>query len=151
MILVSVMPLWRMRCRLPIGGLPKLYVGVVETRDLGMKLHAEAQRRSPARGGRPLPHYQSRLRLGSGREPFVTMMKAAELRESDDLARNRRTGGTRLGAVFGERQVGPGSMVIVEVGRQDPSQVMRVQDNDMIEAFPPDRSYDALDIGVLPR
>ena len=42
-------------------------------------------------------------------------------------------------------------MVIVEVGRQDPSQVARVQDNDMIEAFPPDRSDDALDIGVLPR
>ncbi len=27
----------------------------------------------------------------------------------------------------------------------------RVQDNDMIEALPPDRSDDALDIGVLPR
>ncbi len=79
------------------------------------------------------------------------MMKAADLRESYNLARTRRTGRTRIGAVFGERQVGPGSGVIVEVGRQDPSQVTRVQDNDMIEAFPPDRSDDALDIGVLPR
>ncbi len=42
-------------------------------------------------------------------------------------------------------------MVIVEVGRQDPTKVRRVQDNDMIEALPPDRSDDALDIGVLPR
>ena len=79
------------------------------------------------------------------------MMKAAELRESDNLARTRRTGRTRIGAVFGERQVGPGSVVIVEVGRQDPSQLTRVQDNDMIETFPLDRSDDALDIGILPR
>jgi len=41
-------------------------------------------------------------------------------------------------------------MIIVEVGRQDPTQVTSVQHNDMIEALPPDRSDDALDIGVLP-
>ncbi len=79
------------------------------------------------------------------------MMKAADLRESYNLARTRRTGWTRIGAVFGERQVGPGSVVIVEVGRQDPPQVTRVHDDDMIKALPPDRSDDALDIGVLPR
>ena len=59
---------------------------------------------------------RSRLRLGSGREPFVSMMKAADLRESDNLARTRWAGRTRLWAVLGERQVSPGSMVIVEVG-----------------------------------
>ena len=94
---------------------------------------------------------RGRLRLGSGREPFVAMMKAAELWESDDLARIGWAGRTRLGAVLCERQVGPGSMVIVEIERQDPSQVTRVQYNDMIEAFPPDRSNDALDIRILPR
>ncbi len=93
---------------------------------------------------------RGRLRLGSGRESFVSVMKAADLRESDNLSRIRWTGRTRFWAVLGERQVGPGSMIIVEVGRQDPTQVTRVHDNDMIEALPPDRSNDALDIGVLP-
>ncbi len=78
------------------------------------------------------------------------MMKAAYLRESDNVARTRRTGRARLRTVFGERQMGPGSMVVVDVGRQDPLQVMRVQDNNVIEAFPPDRPDDALDIGILP-
>ncbi len=55
-------------------------------------------------------------RLGSGREPFVPMMQAAELWECDNLASTRWAYGTRIGAVLCERQVGPGLMVIVEVG-----------------------------------
>jgi len=126
-------------------------VCVVETADLGTEKHTEVPRGSPARVGRPPSQYRSRSRLGSGREPFVAMMKAADLWECDNLASTRWAYGTRIGAVLCERQVGPGSMVIVEVGRQDPTQVTRVQDNDMIEALPPDRSDDALNIGVLPR
>ena len=84
----------------------KLYVCLVETAGLGTEKHTEAPWRSPARGGWLPQHCRSRLRLGSGREPFVKMMQAAELRESYNLARTRRTGRTWLGAVLGERQVG---------------------------------------------
>ena len=55
-------------------------------------------------------------RLGSGRETFVAMMKSTDLREGNDLAWTRRPFRARLGTVFSERQVRPGSMVIVEVG-----------------------------------
>ena len=55
-------------------------------------------------------------RKRSGREPFVAMMQAADLWESDDLARIGRMNQTWFRAVFSERQVSPGSMVIVEAG-----------------------------------
>ena len=51
-----------------------------------------------------------------GRETFVTMMQAADLWESDDLARIGRMNQTWFRAVLLKRQVSPGSMVIVEVG-----------------------------------
>jgi hypothetical protein len=44
------------------------------------------------------------------------MMKSTDLREGNDLAWARRPFRARLGTVFSEPQVGPGSMVIVEVG-----------------------------------
>ncbi len=55
-------------------------------------------------------------RLGLGRETFVAMMKSTDLREGNDLAWTRRLFRARLGTVFSERQMSPGSMVIVEVG-----------------------------------
>jgi hypothetical protein len=44
------------------------------------------------------------------------MMQAADLWESDDLARIGRMNQTWFRAVLLKRQVSPGSMVIVEVG-----------------------------------
>ena len=69
------------------------------------------------------PHCRGRFRLGSRREPFESVMKVADPRGSDNLSRIRWTGRTRFWAVLGERQLGPGSTIIIEVGRQDPTQV----------------------------
>ena len=50
-----------------------------------------------------------------GGEPFVAMMQAADLWESDDLARIRRMDRTWFRAVLLKRQVSSGSMVIVKI------------------------------------
>ncbi len=67
---------------------------------------------------RPLPSAsgvkkEAPQRLGG--EPFVAMMQAADLWESDDLARIRRMNRTWFRAVLFKRQVSSGSMVIVEI------------------------------------
>ncbi len=67
---------------------------------------------------RPLPSAsgakkEALQRLGG--EPFVAMMQAADLWESDDLARIRRMNRAWIRAVLLKRQVSSGSMVIVEI------------------------------------
>ena len=57
---------------------------VVETKGLGTELHPETPRRSSARGGRSPLQCRILSRLGSGREPLVPMMQAADLWESDN-------------------------------------------------------------------
>ncbi len=52
-----------------------------------------------------------------GRLPLATRSKqAANLRESNNHSRIQWTGRMRFWAVIGERQVGPGSMINIEVG-----------------------------------
>jgi hypothetical protein len=60
----------------------------------------------------------SRVRTAAWIKPrdVHTMMKSTDLRESNDLAWTGRFFRARLGTVFSERQVSPGSMVIVEIG-----------------------------------
>ena len=79
------------------------------------------------------------------------MTQAADLWESDDLARIRRMNRTWFRAILLKRQVSSGSMVMVEIRCQDPPQVPFTRDDDVIEAFTPDRSDDAFRVGVLPR
>ena len=84
----------------------------------------------------------------SGGEPLVAVMQAADFWESDDLARIGWMNRTRIRAVLLKRQVRSGSVIIVEVGRQDTAQMLFIHDDHVIEAFAPDRSDDA---GALPR
>ncbi len=58
----------------------------------------------------------SSLQPGSGRETFIAMMKSTNLWKGDDLALAGRLSRARLRAILPERQMSPGSMVIVEVG-----------------------------------
>ena len=74
-------------------------------------------------------------------------MKSTDLRKGNDLARTRRPFRTRLGTVFSERQVRPGSMVIIEVGGKDLPQVMFVQDDDVVQTF----AHDSFNVRILPR
>src|SRR5207247_4633605 len=52
-----------------------------------------------------------------------------------------------LGCALGQREVGPGPVVVVDVLRQDPQQMPFAN---MVKAFQSNRSNHALGIGVLP-
>ena len=78
----------------------KFHLRLVDAPDAGMDLHADALQLSAAVATDRPSQRRNRLRLGSGREPFVSMMKAADLRESDNPARTRWAGRTRF---LGER------------------------------------------------
>jgi hypothetical protein len=65
------------------------------------------------------------------------MMKPTDLREGDDLALVERLSRARLWAILSKGEVGPGVVVILQVGQQEPPEVLFAQDDDMIEAFEP--------------
>ena len=72
------------------------------------------------------------FRLGSGREPLVAMMQTADLWNGDDLTRIGWMNRTWFRAALLKRQVRSGSMVIVEIRGEDPTQMALVQDDHMI-------------------
>ena len=78
------------------------------------------------------------------------MMQSADLREGDNLASGGRVCGTGVRTVLVEREMRSGPMIVLNVGRQDASQMTLVDDDDVIKAFAADRANDALDLGVLP-
>ena len=53
--------------------------------------------------------------------------------------------------VFGEGEVGPGTVIVLEVPGEDVSQVALAQDEDIVETLSPDRADEAFREGVLPR
>jgi hypothetical protein len=79
------------------------------------------------------------------------MMQTANLRQRNDIAGRGRLYGTRLRAVFAERKMRSYVMMVLKIARQDAAQVMLVEDDDVIQTFPADRTDETLDIGVLPR
>ena len=83
----------------------------------------------------------------SGGETLVAMMQATDLRycnhSSDPVWLNR----ARDRAILVERKMGARSMVILEVGRQDATQMAFVEDHHVIQVLAADRAYDPLDIG----
>ena len=79
------------------------------------------------------------------------MVEATNLGELDDGARLGSMYGPRLGSVFVQRQMRPRTVIVVKVGSQDSPQVSLAQDDHVIEALSPDRTYDSLDVGILPR
>jgi len=87
----------------------------------------------------------------SRREALVTVVRTTDLRDGDDSADPRRLDGARVRTILVERKMRPGAVVIIHVGREDAAQMALVEDDDMVQAFPPDRTDDPLDVGVLPR
>ena len=76
------------------------------------------------------------------------MMKSAEDRPSNELAEPLDRPTARRILVQG--QMRSQFVVIAGIGRKDPAQVGLAKDDDVIEAFPPDRADQSLRMSVLP-
>ena len=62
--------------------------------------------------------------FGSGCASRVAMMQSADHREGDDLPPIRRLALAEVGGVLAEREVGPRSVIVLEVLLQDAPQVL---------------------------
>ena len=78
------------------------------------------------------------------------MMQTAHLRERDDLACRGRLYAARLRAILVEREMCSGPVMILNIPRQDATQVTLVKDDNVIQTFAADRADEALDIWILP-
>jgi hypothetical protein len=82
-------------------------------------------------------------------DPAVLMMKAAEDRLSSELAEPSNRPMARRILVQG--QMRSKLVVVAGVRRKDLAQMGLAEDDDVIEAFPPDRADQSLRMTVLPR
>ena len=74
-------------------------------------------------------------------------MKATEVRDACHLSNPLH--GSAVRCVFGKRQVRADQVVVIPIGNQHAAQVRSVEDDQVVEAFPTDRSDDSFGIGVL--
>ncbi len=74
----------------------------------------------------------SNIRLGSGREPMVAMMKSTDLWKGDDFTLAGWLSRARLRTIFPKRQIRSGLVVIIKVRGEDPMQMPLVQDDHVI-------------------
>ena len=79
------------------------------------------------------------------------MMQPADNREGDDRSPVRRLALAELRGVLAEREVGPEPMIVLEVLAQDVPQVLLSENDDVVEAVPPDGADHALAVRILPR
>jgi hypothetical protein len=78
---------------------------------------------------------------------LIAMMQAADLREGDNvMACGGYLYGARPWAIFVERKMRSGFMMILKIARQDPAQVTLVKDDNVIQAFAANRADQTLDI-----
>ena len=89
--------------------------------------------------------------FGSGCASRVAMMQPADHREGDDLPPIRRLALAWFGGVLVEREVGPGAVIVLEVLPQDAPQVLLSENDDVVEAVPPNGTDHALAVRILPR
>jgi hypothetical protein len=78
------------------------------------------------------------------------MVEATDLRELDDLPVHRRLDRSGIWRVLVERQVGARAMVVANVSLQDPSQMILVENDHVVETFSPSGADDPFDVRVLP-
>ena len=78
----------------------------------------------------------------SSGEAFVAMMQATDLRYGYDAADPGWLDRARDGAILIERKMGAGSMIVVDIGRQDAAQMALVEDHNMIQTLAANRAYD---------
>jgi hypothetical protein len=69
---------------------------------------------------------------------FVAMMQTTDLREGNDIAHGWRMYRTGLWAILVEREMRPALVIISKIRRQHSAQMTLIEDDDVVEAFPPD-------------
>ena len=79
------------------------------------------------------------------------MVQPADHREGDDLPLIGGLALAGLGGVLIEREVGPGSVIVLEGIAQDAPQVLLSENDDVVEAVPPKGTDHALAVRILPR
>ena len=89
--------------------------------------------------------------FGLGCASCVAMMQAADHREGDDLPLIGGLSPAGFGGVLVEREVGPGSVIVLEVVPKDTPQVLLAKNDDVVQAFPPKGPNHALAVRILPR
>src|SRR5208283_1847878 len=82
------------------------------------------------------------LESGSGGQSFVAMVKPADLRNRDHLAAVRRSDEASIRAIFVERQMRAGALVIVDIPGKDAAQMALVDHNYMVQALAANRTDD---------
>jgi len=79
------------------------------------------------------------------------MVQPAHCRDGDDSAKIPRLDRTNDRAIFFEREMRSGTLVVVDVRGHYAAQVALVEDNYVVETFAANRTDDPLDVSVLPR
>ena len=77
-------------------------------------------------------------------------MQAADSRDGDylsDPAWHDRAG---VGTILVERKMRAGALVVVDIRRQDATQMALVEDHDVLQTLAANRTDHALDVSVLP-
>jgi hypothetical protein len=82
---------------------------------------------------------------------LVAMMQTPNLGEGNDFAAGGKLYATRPRAVLAEREMRSGVLMVLKIARQHAAQMALVEDDDVIQTFPADRTDETLRIGVLPR
>ena len=88
--------------------------------------------------------------VGSGRLTRVSMVQTSQQRQRDDVASFRWLSGARMGAVLVQRPMCAVAVEIVKIIPQDPTQVLSVAYDHMIQTLAPDGTDHSFDKGILP-
>jgi len=78
-------------------------------------------------------------------------MQSADLGDSHDGTKRRRLNAPRDSRIPLKREMGARGVVVVDAALQDDSEVLFAKDDQVVQAFAPDRPDDSLGVGVLPR
>jgi hypothetical protein len=81
---------------------------------------------------------------------LIAMMQTSDFWEGNDLARRGKLYATRPRAVFMEREMRSGVMMILKIAREYAVQVTLAEDDNVIQTFAADRTDESLGVGILP-
>src|SRR5262245_47324174 len=79
------------------------------------------------------------------------MVQTANLWQGNDIAGRGKLNAAGPRAVLAKREMCSGVVMILKIARQHAAQMAFVEDDDVIQTFPTDRTDETLSIGVLPR
>jgi hypothetical protein len=82
-----------------------------------------------------------------GGSTFIAMVQAANLREGNDIAGRGKLYATGPRAVFAQRKMRSAVVMVLKIARQHAAQMALVEDDDVIQTFPADRTDETLRTG----